>query len=425
MKKFIITAEGGRALVLRDKISLQDVKEYISHISADCIAVCVYIICLPFTIVSTPFGSLLKVISMPIIAVLTYKLFFGKCKRLTLNSVHLFYSLYMLYCFGGLLLLFNDQSVTLTKDMFFAYATVLLMTIRVYNNREKQLMEGAWLMLGLICIFLGLFSTGLVVEGSTREFVVIGNNFEDPNQFCAYFLMPIIISIKRIASKSPLKPFYIGMIIMSLYAVMKGGSRGGMIAIVGAIALYAFIGIKDIQKKFVTVVAGALCAFIVVTVVFPLLPDEVRQRYSIESVAEDGGSGRFDIWAALIVYTAETPERIIHGEGIMSTETSISISGSGSTAAVAHNQFIQVFADQGIVGLLFYLAWMGACFLRNIRRRPEYACVFSGLMVLACSLTFYSFKPLTNIVVMCAMTFEDDLAREKEALEGDGTYVLQ
>ncbi len=390
-----------------------------SYISIDCIMVCIYLVCLPFTIVTTPFGSLLRVISMPILAVLLYKLIFGDCKKLALNSVHLSYTLYMLYCVWGLVLLFNEQSLMSIKDMFLAYATVMLITIRVYNEKEKNLIEAAWLILDVFCIYLGLFCTVQRIAGESREFVMIGNNYEDPNQFCAYFLMPIIISIKRIASKSPLKPLYIGLVIMSLYAVMKGGSRGGMIAIVGAIAVYAFIGIKDIKKKLVVVIAGALCAVIVVTVVFPLLPEDVRARYSIESVVEDGGSGRFAIWAALIDYTAEKPERIIRGEGIMSTAESIKLANVNDIAKGAHNQFLQVFADQGLIGLLVYLFWMGACFFRNIRKRPEYACAFAGLMALACSLSFYVFKPLTNIVIMCALEFEDDRERGKVMKKGD------
>ncbi len=390
-----------------------------SDISIDCVMVCIYLVCLPFTIVLTPFGSVLKVITMPLIAVLMYKLLFGECKKLQLNSVHLSYTLYMLCCVWSLLYRNTPKVMVLTKDMFLAYATVMMMTIRVYNEKEKNMIEAAWLVLDVFCIYLGIFSTEQRVAGLSREFVVIGGYYEDVNQFCTYFLMPLIICLKRIASKSPLTPFYAGLVILSLYAIMRGGSRGGMIAIVIEIVIYIFIGIKDIHKKIVVLIAGVLCAVVVMTVVFPNLPEDVRARYSIESVAADGASGRFDIWAGLIKYTCEKPERIIHGDGVMSTEETIKLTHSHDLAKGAHNQFIQVFADQGIIGLIFYLFWMATCFFRNVKKRPEYACAFTGLMGLAFSLSFYSFKPLTNIVIMCALTFENDREREKELQKGD------
>ena len=48
------------------------------------------------------------------------------------------------------------------------------------------------------------------------------------------------------------------------------------------------------------------------------------------------------------------------------------------------------------------------CFFRNIRKNPEFACAFAAVMALSFSLTFYVFKPYINIVIMCAMTFEDE-----------------
>ena len=59
-------------------------------VSAECILACIYFICLPFTVVTTPLGSLLKVITMPITAVLLVRMLMGK-SEISFNYVHFTY----------------------------------------------------------------------------------------------------------------------------------------------------------------------------------------------------------------------------------------------------------------------------------------------------------------------------------------------
>ena len=243
-------------------------------------------------------------------------------------------------------------------------------------------------------------------EGRTAVFIL--GFYEDPNQFCGYFIMSIMIYIKRILNRSKLTPLYVVLLLLTLYAVLKTGSRGGLIGIVAGIALFVLLGIKSLKSKIALIAGGMICALFVVQVVFPLLPQTVQERYSVERVAEDKGSGRFEIWKYLIEYTAEKPERMIHGGGLYSTADAMENSGLGLSASWAHNQFIQVFADQGIIGLSLFLLFVALCFFRNIRKNPEFACAFAAVMALSLSLTFYVFKPYINIVIMCAMTFEDE-----------------
>ena len=65
-------------------------------ISMDCLLACLYFVCLPFTIVTTPFGSLLKVVTMPVIAILGIRILMGK-SELAFNYIQFFYAIYI-YC---------------------------------------------------------------------------------------------------------------------------------------------------------------------------------------------------------------------------------------------------------------------------------------------------------------------------------------
>lgn len=385
----------------------QKIKQYLKEISPDCWVVCLYLVFLPTTIVETPFGSLLKVVTIPVIAVLFYKLLFGKNKPLRFNSIQAVYILYILYTMWQLLLLWEESSLITTKDMVLTGAAIILITMRVYNQTEKDLMEKTWIAVGLISLYFGFFSTQEVFEEGRTAVFILGF-YEDPNQFCGYFIMPVMIYIKRILNKSKLTPVYVVLLLLTLYVVLKTGSRGGLIGIVVGIAVFVLMGVKSIKSKIALLLGGVLCAVFVVGVVFPMLPQDVQERYSVERVAEDKGSGRFDIWKYLVNYTAEKPDRIIHGSGLNSTTHTLENSGLGMTARWAHNQFIQVFADQGVIGLGLFLTFAALCFFKNIRKNPEYACAFAAVMALSFSLTFYVFKPYINIIIMCAMSFEEN-----------------
>lgn len=380
-------------------------------ISIDCLMACLYFACLPLTVVSTPFGSVLKLVTMPTVAVLSVRLLLGRSK-LSFNYVHLSYFLYILYTVLLLLVYHVELTTTTTKDMVLGLLTFLLISLRIYNDREKELMEWAWILVGVICIYAVLSSNEVMNKYEARVVIRIFGYEEDQNHLCAYFIMPVIISIRRIVEKRKLTPVYFVFILLIMYSILKTGSRGGLIGVVLGAFAYILLGIKSAKAKLVIFISTLLVALIVVTVVFPMLPESVRERYSVEQVEEDGGSGRFEIWEYLLGYTLESPDRIIHGSGVFSTYEIMENAPQGFINGVAHNTYIQVFNDQGLIGLILFLFCVIACLWRTRRTEKAYMCAFLALMAFSMSLTFYVFKPYLNVMMMCAMSFEGKLPED-------------
>ena len=387
----------------------QRIRNYFKNISPDALAVCLYFMCLPFTVVTTPFGSLLKLITMPVVAILTYKLFFGKRLDLRFNGVHLMYSIYMGYTLIGLFLLRTELSLTFTKDMMLAYFVMMLMSIRVYNEKERNIIENSWIIVGVVCVWLCLTSQEVANEFENRTIVYVLGFPEDPNQFCAYFIMPIMICMKRIVEKYKLTPFYIVLLVLIMYSVLKTGSRGGFAGIIIGIFVCILLAVKSFKGKIAIFSVAVVAALFIATVIFPVLPEDVQMRYSVQSVIEDNGAGRFDVWKYLFSYTTENPVRIIRGSGLFSTYPILENANVVDHVGAAHNQFVQVFCDQGILGILIYIAFICVCFFRNCRKAPYYSCAFVAVMAFSMSLTLYVFKPYMNIIMMCAMSFEREL----------------
>ena len=139
--------------------AVQKIKRYFGEISPDCLAVCLYLVFLPGTIVETPVGSLLKAVTIPVILILFYKLFFGESKPIRFNAIQGVYVLYTAYTVWELLLLNTETSQTMTKDMVLTCAAIVLMSMRVYNSTERDFMEKTWIAVGIISLYFGLFST--------------------------------------------------------------------------------------------------------------------------------------------------------------------------------------------------------------------------------------------------------------------------
>ena len=381
---------------------------HLKSISIDCYAVCLYFMCLPFTVVTTPFGSLLKLITFPVIGVLLYKTFIGKKLDLRLNAVHFTYSVYMIYSLMGLFLLREEITTVVTKDMMLAYFVMMLMSMRVYNEKERNIMESSWIVVGIICTALCLTSQEVANEFENRTIVYVLGFPEDPNQFCAYFIMPVMVCMKRIVEKRKTLPFYVVLLVLIMYSILRTGSRGGFVGIIIGVFVCIILAVKSIKGKIAITSVALVAAVFVVTVIFPLLPEDVQMRYNVQSVIDDSGAGRFDVWSYLFSYTTENPTRMIRGSGLLSTYPILENANVVDHVGAAHNQFVQVFCDQGLLGICIYLGFIAVCFFRNWRKEPYYACAFIAVMAFSMSLTLYVFKPYMNIIIMCAMNFAGD-----------------
>ena len=205
---------------------------------------CMYFVCLPLTVVTTPFGSMLKLVTMPVAAFLSVRLIMGKSK-LSLNHVHFAYFIYVLYTIMQLGMYREEVTVTVTKDMTLGLLTFILISMRIYNDREKELIETVWIIVGVISVIAAFTSQEVLSDAEERAVIKIFGFEEDQNQFCAYFIMPVIMCIKRISEKRRLTPFYFVLILLMFYSVLKTGSRGGLIGIVLGAFAYIATGIKE------------------------------------------------------------------------------------------------------------------------------------------------------------------------------------
>lgn len=385
-----------------------------SNSSIGVVALCLatYFACEPLTFI-TAFGgmSFLKLATMPILAVLVASVFISstkyKMKPLHFNMVHLFSLVYLLYSTTTLFYYKTDSAKVQLKDLYLAYFVLILATCRPLNKKEKNLVYYAWLFVGVVCFYL-VNSSNETIYGD-RTVIIINGSYEDPNQFCAYFIMPLLSALELAFTKKGFlkKMLCFGYLGLMMYAVLKTGSRGGLIGLAVAIATYVFLQTKGAVKKVAMMITLGIVAVAAFTILLPYMPEGVQKRLSLEAVENDKGSGRFTIWQFLINYTLNGDfKTMLFGHGLLSTETIMR--ENYFTNGVAHQQLIQIFFDQGILGVCTFVPMVFSCITRTIKKNKMAFAALCSIIVFSCSLTFYTFKPMINILMMCALSFDSN-----------------
>jgi O-antigen ligase len=167
---------------------------------------------------------------------------------------------------------------------------------------------------------------------------------------------------------------------LGLVAIALTGSRGGMIATVAALSIVPLTLTRLSPAKLVgAIVLLLISGWLVVT----FTPDTLVARLATTNTEVQGGrfGGRFKLWQAGLQVFVERP---FLGWGTASYKPAITPI-LGPMAQVAHNSFISVLVEQGIIGLLLYLTMFVVVF-RSILTLPvlekRFALVLMGTLVI-------------------------------------------
>ena len=373
------------------------------QISPHCIFACLYFLLLPTTIaVNSAGNSILKLATVPIGVFFLITIFLSK-KKLQINGVHL---ALLVYTLSAISTLFVDAS-DVSKDYVIGYvlnaALYICLSVIPYNEAELEWMENVQILLLVILNVLTLFSNGTLADRTTL--MIMGQTC-DPNDFVGYFVFPLAVALKKLVSgKPPL--IYLSLIAVSLYSVFLSGSRGGFLAIAVTIAGFALLYPSGFAKQFLFLTGGLVLLLVFWMVFKPILPENIVERMSVESVVETGGSGRIALWKSMLQTIIKEPDKLLFGRGIKTIYRFLS---NGTwREAVAHNQLLQITYNQGLVGLISFLTLTGISFFRCVKHRKTVSIAITGMMALSISLSFnQTTRTFWNLIAYAAFAFPDN-----------------
>ena len=259
----------------------------------------------------------------------------------------------------------------------------------------KNCLVGAALVLGIAAIVSpGQVGTEWV---SGRVVPNIAGSQQDPNEFCGYYLLPLsLFTIKMFETR---KIVFALPIAFFAYTVLMTGSRGGLIAVVAAFLIALFYAVRnDKHGVLICGIAVILVLFIVLNFneILSLLPREISSRFDLSAMGTGSAETRMNIWRQLlVVFSQSNPMQQLFGHGYGATVL------SNSAHLVAHNVYIELLFDIGIVGLGSFLGMFAIAIVRASRRK-DYALVAAlvGEAVLLASLSSFWSKTLWGLFLL-------------------------
>ena len=155
---------------------------------------------------------------------------------------------------------------------------------------------------------------------------------------------------------------FLALVPCLLHAVLMSYSRGAMLSLLIATPLFFFRS----RRKLPFAIAGLALALLV-----PILAgQQIRERFSTISEYErdDSANSRFASWSAAFRIARDHP---VFGVGVRNSPLLSHLYGADQEGRVIHNQYLQVAADNGFIGIGLYLAlivtsWRG---VRQAQRR--------------------------------------------------------
>ena len=256
-------------------------------------------------------------------------------------------------------------------------------------------------------------------------------SFVNRHDFAAVIEMLIALPLGMLFTGSVQRDrrlIYVVAIALMGTSMLLSGSRGGLVALVAEILLLIIVTTRARGRSNVILKVGLSAALVVTSVGGAIFVggDTSLTRFASAAAADDPTSSRTQIWAVTL---GVIKHNLPFGAGVgafSQAYTKFDTASGFERIEQAHNDYLQVLADAGLVGLLLgflFLFWFLREGLQNVRvdnafRRGVATGAFAGcfailvhsafdfvLHITAISLTFLM---ILAILVAAGRSYDDD-----------------
>jgi len=266
-------------------------------------------------------------------------------KRLVNINIPFIYFMY--YIVSIIWAISSDLSKWHIFTLIASFIMFAFLAIDVYNDSEHIFLKESVYLSGIIFIIISLLS--LDIHLSNRFTLSIGR-YMDPNYLSTGLVLITAVIMDKILKKEH-RSINLIILMLLIMIVFITGSRGGLLANITVILTFYIVDRDKIYNKIYVFLLGFIMFVLIFNFSYNYIPNWIINRFSINEILSDQGSGRIDIWLNSISYYKDLPIlRLIFGTGF-ATFSYISLNTTG-VLKVAHNIYIQSLLEGGIVGLL-------------------------------------------------------------------------
>lgn len=363
----------------------------------------VYCIFMPFEeAISFGFGSILKIVGIILIGVSI--LFYIKRKP-SRTVLPLFY--WLLWMLFSVLWVTSSHYWNAFIIIYIGQFALLLameqVDIRDFNFK--------WIDVGLVItgcvasyVLIKFPATSMFTEEGRRTIMLNGTTI-DPNIVAATIILGLHIATNYfLNSNSKITKITFGTFSMfMLYGILLTGSRGALIAFSISFLLKIYLeGRLDYKarKKSIYLILFAILAFFIMVSILP--EDLIESRFSKETILglnerEQGSHNRYDIWLAAAELFWKSP---IWGFGCGNFINSISLVYSRQCAA--HNAFVLLLIEGGLIGFSFFAIYIYKIW-KSLMKNKEFLTlsILAATLLMSLSLDAIPYKFFWITLIYC------------------------
>ncbi len=348
------------------------------------IMLAVYMALLPFEyVLSGESGTINKYVGILVIGCcLVSRSFSYKLKK---NNIKIF----LFIMFGAISILWAISHVY-WKDVFLSYlknaALFFVVAQCRFTRRESRFVLYSSVVGALFLLVYLIFSPNVMVDAfSGRTVISTNDDFFDPNYMAADILVPIGfmcgVFFDNLKKRKFLKVIVALIVILLIFYIeILSGSRGGLVAILVMFLSITIMNFKshDVRRKIIIVL---LCGIILFSVVSNLLPEQIMERFTLESLLgqSDSGGGRLVLWDAA---WQGIKKKFILGYGAGCAIPAVGMFHGINRAS--HSLYLSSVLEFGVASLLLYSAILSE--MRKAYRKRLYTEVGISIGVLVASI---------------------------------------
>lgn len=350
-----------------------------------------YFLLSPFQFITIAGIGIVRIVNIVVLSFLLLK-FIKNLKTINLSKV----------CFLLLLLIYIPLtciwSLNLSRALntFIMYVLILLNYAVIssfkWNINQTRLYFLITNVVSIIISILLIFEIS-IFNMAGRITLKINGAYADPNFLGINIVFSILCNIYLLITKKRnfVDLFLLLSLIIQISAIVKLASRGTIISLVITSSVFLFPYIKSKPKMLLGILLMLLAIFPVISDVIYTLPQNVVERLDLQQAFQDGANGRFEIWSEAINMLMQNPINFIFGFGAGQMPIYLEY---------AHNFFIELFFDFGLIGLTLMLLFLFQIFLFNLDRNPFKISIFLLVIIASLSLSTDRCVLMWNILIL-------------------------
>ena len=365
--------------------------------------------------------------------------------KLKISRVHIFLSLFMLWQIGSYLM--SDMQASAFWNMvFWLSALITCFTVSQLDNSDSftNVVLGVLILSPLVISGLGLLQAYTDVSLPYISLAFPGSSFSNRN-FASNAIslsLPLLLMLAYMSSVLLIRVFATVVLIASIAFLASAKTRGVILSLVISIVFFIWLycSLKEklanekwlLDQNSISVLKLSIKT-IVLLLVFTFVWGQAPVKKELALTPDNSIQYRIDAWESSAKGIIDSPI-LGHGMGSYRVVAYQHLSGDDlrrttnedKQMAHAHNQYIEIWLENGLIGLLLFLSIIYVSF-KQLLRKPSIVGLLLGAGI-ATSLIhgFFSF-PLyyggTSSLFFIYLGLMMVITREEEGLLFDGSLL--